>query len=294
MTIGQTPRDDILPDLLSFVDRPLKRFEFGVLDNMDDDDWDNLQPAKDEMRFSCRLRDGSYVMVSADAVEQRVADLCSRLDHQDFDLIVVFSTMLYLDFNTRTPLLHTQRVVDAWIETLILSENRIGVIYLLEEQHDRFGKRFVGLSRNLQSCTLTGQYNNIECIADKLHDCDIVLLNSVSYTEQVAKRISKMIGKPVVTADRVLAANLRSHLDTLYGRRYKPYRRVSDRLKIFTPKLTAREVEVLVLVVQGKSSREIASALSVSRRTVEKHRENAMGKMSISKVTDLIRITHIL
>lgn len=53
--------------------------------------------------------------------------------------------------------------------------------------------------------------------------------------------------------------------------------------------LTAREREVLHLVVEGHTSAEIADRLFISRRTVETHRANLMRKLDLRTHTDLIR-----
>jgi len=55
--------------------------------------------------------------------------------------------------------------------------------------------------------------------------------------------------------------------------------------------LTAREREVLDLVVAGKANKEIASALGVSPKTVEVHRAHVMSKMCVDSLAELIRIT---
>ena len=46
--------------------------------------------------------------------------------------------------------------------------------------------------------------------------------------------------------------------------------------------LTAREREVLVWVVHGKTNREIAAILLISPGTVRKHLENIFGKLEVS------------
>ncbi len=46
--------------------------------------------------------------------------------------------------------------------------------------------------------------------------------------------------------------------------------------------LTAREREVAALVALGKTNRAIAEQLVVSERTIEKHVENATGKLGFS------------
>jgi two-component system response regulator NreC len=53
--------------------------------------------------------------------------------------------------------------------------------------------------------------------------------------------------------------------------------------------LTAREKEVFRLVAAGQSNREIAEALFLSIRTVEKHRQSAMRKLGLSRREELTR-----
>jgi PAS domain S-box-containing protein len=53
--------------------------------------------------------------------------------------------------------------------------------------------------------------------------------------------------------------------------------------------LSAREREVLPLAAQGSSLQQIASALSISRRTVETHRANMMRKLGLHSQTELVR-----
>jgi len=49
-------------------------------------------------------------------------------------------------------------------------------------------------------------------------------------------------------------------------------------------KLTRREREVIKLIAEGKKNREIADYLSISPKTVEKHRSNMMKKLSLHNV----------
>lgn len=53
--------------------------------------------------------------------------------------------------------------------------------------------------------------------------------------------------------------------------------------------LTEREREVLSLIAEGLSSKEIAQKLGVSLKTVESHRANLMEKLDIHKVSGLVR-----
>lgn len=57
---------------------------------------------------------------------------------------------------------------------------------------------------------------------------------------------------------------------------------------IFEP-LTKRETEVLRLIAEGKSSKEIANLLFISIRTAQNHRANIMSKLGIKRTADLTR-----
>lgn len=53
--------------------------------------------------------------------------------------------------------------------------------------------------------------------------------------------------------------------------------------------LTPREVQVLKLILEGKSSREVADALFVSKRTVDFHLANIFEKLNVNSRVQAFR-----
>lgn len=53
--------------------------------------------------------------------------------------------------------------------------------------------------------------------------------------------------------------------------------------------LTPREYEVLTLLADGASNNEIATQLSISPKTVARHRENIMGKLGLHSRAELVK-----
>lgn len=53
--------------------------------------------------------------------------------------------------------------------------------------------------------------------------------------------------------------------------------------------LTEREDEVLKLIAEGSSSKDIATALTISIKTVERHRANILAKLGMRDRTQLTR-----
>jgi len=85
-------------------------------------------------------------------------------------------------------------------------------------------------------------------------------------------------------------------------RRHKPYlsSRVSAAVSKAVPltgaeserpsrRLTPREREIVQLLAEGKSNKEIAMYLNISVKTAETHRANIMLKMNFHSVTELVR-----
>ena len=56
-----------------------------------------------------------------------------------------------------------------------------------------------------------------------------------------------------------------------------------------TEQLTDRERQVLTMVVAGKTNKLISEALSISPKTVDKHRTSLMNKLDVHSLAELIR-----
>lgn len=60
-------------------------------------------------------------------------------------------------------------------------------------------------------------------------------------------------------------------------------------LKTNASRLTSREAEVLQLVAEGAANKQVAAALGISIKTVEKHRQHLMDKLDIHDTAGLTR-----
>ena len=52
--------------------------------------------------------------------------------------------------------------------------------------------------------------------------------------------------------------------------------------------LTEREKEVLQLIAEGKTNKDVASLLNLSPQTIESHRANLMQKLGLHSTADII------
>jgi DNA-binding NarL/FixJ family response regulator len=97
-------------------------------------------------------------------------------------------------------------------------------------------------------------------------------------------------GRDLITAVRALLSNktfftakvARMVMDGYLGKGPKGSEEASLQI-------TGREREVVQLLAEGKTSKEVATMLNVSVKTVETHRSNILRKLDCHSVTELVR-----
>ena len=65
--------------------------------------------------------------------------------------------------------------------------------------------------------------------------------------------------------------------------------RETDPAKTLHNRLTTREREILQLLAEGKSAKEVASVLGIAIKTSDTHRTNIMRKLNVHSVAELVR-----
>lgn len=93
------------------------------------------------------------------------------------------------------------------------------------------------------------------------------------------------IEKPYNNQDILDAVRNALNLDIDLRKRHS----ISCDIKQRVDSLTPRELEIMELVVNGKPTRQIASDLQISPKTVESHRARIMRKMQAGSIAQLVR-----
>lgn len=131
-----------------------------------------------------------------------------------------------------------------------------------------------------------------------------ILMLSVHYTDQLIREILAAgirgyIVKSDSDRDLVIAVeSLANHKPfftpratelMLNGLNHKAASGGEEAAASLRDRLTSREREIVQLLSEGKSSKEVASDLSISVKTAETHRANIMRKLEIHSVSELVR-----
>jgi DNA-binding NarL/FixJ family response regulator len=202
--------------------------------------------------------------------------------------------------------------------TVFLSDDHIvfreGLRLLLEATDDievigeaDNGHRAVGETKRLQPDIVLmdiamPQLNGVEAtrrIAREVPSVKVLILSSYHDDQHVQLAIEAgaagYIMKETASADLLRAIRETSRGNAFFSppiaRRLLRRWQNRDPLSTSTapPILTSRQTEVVQLIAEGYSSKQIAGLLSVSIKTVEKHRQALMDKLDINEIASLTR-----
>jgi two-component system response regulator NreC len=115
------------------------------------------------------------------------------------------------------------------------------------------------------------------------------------YSLQIAKAgaagcvLKRSMGKELVTAIEAAALGQSYFSPSIAATVLEDYRRLASRPEDEVVPLTEREREVLQLIAEGRTNREIADMLTVSIKTVQAHRAHIMEKLNVHDKTDLVK-----
>jgi len=134
-------------------------------------------------------------------------------------------------------------------------------------------------------------------IKDRMPDCKVILV-SAHFTPEIVKNTVERGVNGLVTKNSSIESLKDAVGQILKGavyyspEAYKLLRQpitnkdYNDSLKMLTP----RETDVLQMVGEGYSSKEIARSFNLSVRTIDAHRSNIMRKLNLRGATDMTRL----
>src|SRR5262249_55280411 len=124
-----------------------------------------------------------------------------------------------------------------------------------------------------------------------------ILFLTIYDTEQVAKSVMQMGAKGLIlksdaVRDLVAAVEALQHNSTFFTSQMlqaSPGIDLRGRQRSLDKDiLTQRERQVVQLLAEGKSTKEVASVLNLSVKTAETHRSNIMRKLGLHSVSELV------
>ena len=287
ISAGRSPRKDLIREILESLDFEVDATEIGALDDLSAAEIDSLRVHPGDTSIVSRLDDTTKIILSKQLISERMAAVAASIPSGAFDLIVILSTGLLRDFVSHCPTVNTQRAVESTIISLAARGDSVGLIQPLRRQISEFDIPALSEYRVMSTHAYECDETSLERAVGELRGCDVIVLNSVSYTEADRQFVARASGQSVVLARRIMASAIRLLLS---GKKPPGAPPLPSALEQKLELLTPRESQVLSLAAEGLGNKEIARQLGISPKTVEIHRSNLMRKMEVSSSGALIRL----
>jgi len=208
LTIGQTPRNDIVSELARWIPNTIRVQEFGALDGQPEEDVAQLHPRTSDHRLVTRLKDGRQVVVRKSWVTHRLQNMLDGIDPEGYLGVVLLCTGEFPDLHFGGLFLDAQHLVDRGTDAICVGARRIGVLLPLIEQSQEFHYnprpdqelRFAGASPY--------EGDELPEAALALSDCDVIVMHCMGYTEAQRASLVALTGKPVLLARRLVGAGI--------------------------------------------------------------------------------------
>ncbi len=209
VTIGQTPRDDVTPDIRSVLGPEVGIVERGALDGLSPDEIEALRPGAGDFPLITRLRDGSAAVVGKKKIQPLVQDQVLSLERQGIGLTALLCTDEFPDLRSSGLLLLPSRILYGTV-TAVLPRGRLGVLAPLEEQREGLAEKWsrTGLEVFVEVLNPYREISAPDPVAAKMidHRPDLIVLDCLGFSSTIRDAIRQGTGKPVLWPRGLLAA----------------------------------------------------------------------------------------
>lgn len=216
ITIGQSPRDDIIPDLKRLIGVKIPVEVLGVLDNLEMEEIKELAPDRREDILMTRLRDGESVALGYGSVVKGIRKCLADLRTKGFEIFALLCTCHFSELEDEKGLVQTAKLVEEKVKKRI-KKGRLGVLIPSPGQILQSKKRWrrPEVKVFVASASPYGKKAEIISAANKLakHRVNLIVLDCIGYDLSMYQRLRKNISIPMILPLELLARDLRKLIE---------------------------------------------------------------------------------
>jgi protein AroM len=215
VTIGQSPRTDLIPEMEIILGPEVDVVEGGALDGLSAAEIEAFRPAPGDYVLVTRLRDGTSVKIAERHILPLMQAQVDRLVGLGADIVALVCTGAFPEFICARPLVEPQKVLGHMVRS-VGERLAIGVVVPDADQIEQAQRRWQGAGRetHVVAASPYGDLCRLDAAADELKraGCELGVLDCIGFTFEMKKRFSLRLGAPCVLARSALARVLREVL----------------------------------------------------------------------------------
>lgn len=213
VTVGQSPRDDVIPTILEYLSSDIQVLQCGALDGCHPDEAAAGIPGASDDLLVTRLRGGEEVRVTRGFIVPLLAN-CVRSLEDRVELILLLCTDPFHELTCNKPLLSPGRLFSEMVAELRVG--RLGVLVPAEEQIRKQQEKWSELVPEVfvEPASPYGNIGQVQTAARSLSQAavDLVVMDCIGYTATMKQTVHAAVQRPVLLAFETLAESAREVL----------------------------------------------------------------------------------
>lgn len=205
VTIGQSPRVDLTPEMEPFLDEDCLFVEAGALDDLTHEEIEKLAPAAGEATYVSRLRSGGYAKLKKSKLLPFVQQKITKLEEEVSTTILVCTGSFPTLTHTK-PLLLPDKIISGMVKS-VLGNGKLGILVPLQEQEEDIKEKWKDVPLVAESANPYQHDADLAAPARKLKEsgATIIVLDCMGYTESHKYIVKQVTGLPVILSRSVVA-----------------------------------------------------------------------------------------
>ena len=213
ITIGQSPRDDLVPELLSIMSYNFSYTEIGLLDDLSSLEIQKMKPHKDDGVLVSRLKSGEQVVLDHEKVERALNDLIDEETSCDAMLLLCTSEFKSLMEKRRDKLvIMPSLVLKEFLKTFTSPFDSLGIVVPELSQVINATQRWKKIVKNVFTAHLSPYLNDDKDEWGRVSrffqekEVNYIVMDCMGYSIFHSQKLGALSNLPIFTA-RVVTGN---------------------------------------------------------------------------------------
>jgi protein AroM len=216
VTIGQSPRTDVIPEITSILGADVEIREAGALDGLSKEEIAKFAPEKDDYVLVTRLADGSSVQVAERHITPRIIEKINGHFREGVPLVFLLCTGEFpgFDFFSAGALLIRPQKILFNAVAAVGEGLRLGVMIPSQDQIEQSQRRWSQVSPTVKSVPSSPYVEAMAAAqraAKELKDwgAQLVVMDCMGYTFPMQEAVREIVEKPVILARGMAARTVK-------------------------------------------------------------------------------------
>lgn len=212
ITIGQSPRSDLIPEISKYIDKDVQIVEYGILDNYTyDEAREKFKPVFGGNILVSRMRDGKQIEMDEETVYQALQEYIYKVENDGIKIILLLCTGKFPQFKCNSLLITPFSIIHSIVKS-VAGNAKVGIIVpdISQIPQCKTLWRKSGIDAVIRSAS---PYKHIDgeiqkaAIELKNERVSMIVMDCMGYTIEMKNMVRKVTEGPVILS-RMLVTSI--------------------------------------------------------------------------------------